>query len=191
MYRRIASCSLYFIYASMLSRCIDIFPVAVVSFLYNPHADKPTVLIQNIQKHSRNVSYGCTLFRQAQLSQYSLWPLLRPSTLTSDYLPWQVTHGLYVHIQWLTIASWSRLFGSVVRALDFYPNRPGSNPTTGGKFFQLCFIPLLRLHVVRWGPHPGSNFISPKMASRHHKWWLPWKGECYGLALLPSIICLC
>ena len=45
----------------------------------------------------------------------------------------------------LTTASGSRLFGSVVRLLDFYPGRPGSNPTTGGKFIQLCFIPLLRL----------------------------------------------
>ena len=31
------------------------------------------------------------------------------------------------------------------RALDFYQGRPGSNPVTGGKFFQLCFIPLLGL----------------------------------------------
>ena len=48
-------------------------------------------------------------------------------------------------IQSLTTASGSRLFSSVVRALDFYPGGPGSNPTIGGKFFQLCFIPLLRL----------------------------------------------
>ena len=41
----------------------------------------------------------------------------------------------------------SRLFGSVVRALDFNPGRPSSNPTTSRKcfLFQLCFIPLLRL----------------------------------------------
>ena len=42
--------------------------------------------------------------------------------------------------------SGSQLFsGSVVRALDFYPHRPGSIPMRGGKFFQLCFIPLLWL----------------------------------------------
>ena len=33
----------------------------------------------------------------------------------------------------------------MVRALDFYPGGPGSIPTVGVKFFQLCFIPLLRL----------------------------------------------
>ena len=53
--------------------------------------------------------------------------------------------NLYVYIQSLTTASRSRLFGSVVRALDFYPDRPGSNLTKGEKFVQLCFIPLLRL----------------------------------------------
>ena len=36
----------------------------------------------------------------------------------------------------------SRLLGSVVRALDYYPGRLGSNPAMGGNFFQLCFIPL-------------------------------------------------
>ena len=35
--------------------------------------------------------------------------------------------------------------GSVVRALDFYLGRPGLNPMIGVKFFQLCFILLLRL----------------------------------------------
>ena len=35
--------------------------------------------------------------------------------------------------------------GSVVRALDFYLGRRGSNPTIGREVFQLCFIPLLRL----------------------------------------------
>ena len=43
------------------------------------------------------------------------------------------------------VASGCWLFGSVVRALDFYPGKPGSNPTVGGKFFQLCFFPLLRI----------------------------------------------
>ena len=45
----------------------------------------------------------------------------------------------------LAAAHRSRLFGSVVKALDFYSGRPGSDPTTGGKCYQLCFIPLLRL----------------------------------------------
>ena len=49
--------------------------------------------------------------------------MLRLSIPTFDYLLWQISHSLYVYIQSLTTASASRLFGSVVRALDFYPNR--------------------------------------------------------------------
>ena len=78
--------------------------------------------------------------------------------------------------------------GSVVRALDLYLGRPGSNPTTGGKYFQLCFIPLLWLSCHKMGARPGWHFTSPKMASRHHKWWLLKEWECYGLSLLPLII---
>ena len=66
--------------------------------------------------------------------------VLRLSTPTFDYLPWQITHSLQVYIQSLTTVSGSRLFGSVVKALDFYLGGPGLNPTIGGKFFQLCFI---------------------------------------------------
>ena len=75
--------------------------------------------------------------------------VLRPSTPTFDYLPWQITHSFLVDIQSLTTASESRLFGSVVRALDFYPGGPGSIPRKDGIFFQLCFIPLLRLSCLK------------------------------------------
>ena len=47
------------------------------------------------------------------------------------------------------------IFGSVVRALDFYPGGPGSIPTAGARFFQLCFIPLLRLSCRKMGARPG------------------------------------
>ena len=63
----------------------------------------------------------------------------------------------------------SQLFGSVVRALDFYPGGPGSNPTTGGNFFQLCFIPMLRFSCKMVVARPGFDFTSPKMASRYHE----------------------
>ena len=33
----------------------------------------------------------------------------------------------------------------MVITLDFYPDRPGSISTIGGKFFHQCFIPVLRL----------------------------------------------
>ena len=75
----------------------------------------------------------------------------------------------YRYIFTLTTALGSRLFGSVVRALDFYPGRLGSNPTIGGKFIQLCFIPLLWLSCHKIGAHPRLDFTSPKMASHHHK----------------------
>ena len=55
----------------------------------------------------------------------------------------------YIYIQSLTTTSGSRLFGSMVRVLDFYPGGRGSNPTIGETFFQLCVIPLLDFHVVR------------------------------------------
>ena len=40
------------------------------------------------------------------------------------------------------------------------------------------------------GARPGLTFTSPKMPSRYHKYDFLEKGECYGLTLLPSIICL-
>ena len=93
--------------------------------------------------------------------------VLRLSTPTLDYFPWQISHSLYVYIQSLTTASGSRLFGLVVTVLDFYSDRPGSIPRKGGKFFQLCFIPMLRLPCCKMGASPGLDFTLLKMASRH------------------------
>ena len=45
---------------------------------------------------------------------------------------------------------------SVVRVLDFYPGGPGSNPMVGGKFFQLCFIPVLQLSCCKNKRHKYS-----------------------------------
>ena len=52
--------------------------------------------------------------------------MLQPSTPTFSSLPLRI----------LIAASGSQLFGSVVRALDFYPDRPGSNTTIGVNFFS-------------------------------------------------------
>ena len=87
----------------------------------------------------------------------------------------QIMHSFYVYIQSLTTASESRLFGSVVRALDFYPDRPGSNPMIGGKFLQLCFIPL-PLSCRKMEALPRLDITSSKMDSCHHKLRLPRKG---------------
>ena len=117
-------------------------------------------------------------------------PLLRPSTPTFDYLPWQITHSLYRYIFNLWQLRQRVDSDSVVRALEFYPDRPGSNPTISGKFFQLCFVPLLRLSCRKMGARPGSDFTKPKLLRVIINDDFLEKGECYGLALLPSIICL-
>ena len=76
---------------------------------------------------------------------------------------WQMRQGVDSLAQWLE--HWI-----------FIREDPGSIPTKGGILFQLCFIPSLRLSCRKMGARPGLDFISPKTASRHHKWWLPWKG---------------
>ena len=61
------------------------------------------------------------------------------------------------------------LFGSVVRALDFQLGVPGSIPTIGGKYFQLCFIPLLQLSCRKMGTRPGQDFIRRNLTTwREH-----------------------
>ena len=77
-------------------------------------------------------------------------------TLTrKDSLPWQILHSLYVYIQSLTTTSGSRLFGSVVRALDFYPADRVRIQRQAGFFFQLWFIPLLQFSCLKMGARPG------------------------------------
>ena len=48
----------------------------------------------------------------------------------------------------------------MVRALDFYPGGPGSIPRKDGIFFQLCFIPLLRLSYRK-----NSNTLIQELGS--------------------------
>ena len=79
-----------------------------------------------------------------------------------------IIHRLWVYIQSLTIASGSLLFGSMVRALNFYPGRPDSNNTIGVTFFSSMFHSL-RISCRKIGSRSGSDFTSPKMASRNHK----------------------
>ena len=78
----------------------------------------------------------------------------------------------------------------MVRALDFYPGGPGSIPRKDGIFFQLCFIPLLRLSCRKMGAKPGLDFIRRKWLHVIINDDFLEKGECYDRALLPSIICL-
>ena len=79
-------------------------------------------------------------------------------------------------------------FDSLAQLLEhwIFICRPVSNPMTGRKFFQLCFILLLWLSCCERGAHPRLDFTMPKIALCLHKWWLPWKGGVF----LPSIICL-
>ena len=66
--------------------------------------------------------------------------------------------------------------------------RSGSKkiPTKGGIFFQLCFIPLLRLSCRKMGARPGLDFIRRKWLHIIKMNFLE-EGECYDRAL---IICL-
>ena len=58
------------------------------------------------------------------------------------------------------------------------------------RFFQLCFIPLLRLSCRKMGARPGLDFIRLKWLHVIINDDFLEKGECYNRALLPSIICL-
>ena len=58
------------------------------------------------------------------------------------------------------------------------------------KFFQLCFIPSLRLSCRKMGAHPGLDFICWKWLHVIINDDFLEEGECYDRALLPSIICL-
>ena len=60
----------------------------------------------------------------------------------------------------------------------------------GRKFFQLCFIPLLRLLCRKMGAHPGLDFTCRKWLCIIIKYDFLEKGECYDLALQTSVICL-
>ena len=72
---------------------------------------------------------------------------------------------------------------ALVRALDFYPGRPGSNPMIGGIFFQLCFIPLLWLSCRKMGLIRDRTLFGRKWL-RIKKWGV------LQLSTQTSIICL-
>ena len=72
----------------------------------------------------------------------------------------------------------------------FIREDPGTIPTKGGIFFQLCFIPLLRLSCRKMGARPGLDFICRKWLQVIINDDFLEEGECYDRALLPSIICL-
>ena len=63
-------------------------------------------------------------------------------------------------------------------------------PHQAWKFFQLCFIPLLRLSCRKMGARPGLDFIRLKWLHVIINDDFLEEGECYDRALLPSIICL-
>ena len=63
-------------------------------------------------------------------------------------------------------------------------------PRKAWKFFQLCFIPLLRLSCRKMGAHPRLDFIRQKWLHVIINDDFLEMGECYDRALLPSIICL-
>ena len=91
-------------------------------------------------------------------------------------------------IQSLTTASGSPLFGSVVRALDFYPGRPGLHPIIGGKFFSYASFLCYDFHVKRHNSLPclSYNFKSislpadvSKNCQMSGKQWRPWSDAAF------------
>ena len=70
-----------------------------------------------------------------------------------SYLPLSTIVDLRIalqYIQSLTTASGNKLFGSVVRALDYHPGGPGSNPGKRLEFFS----------AMLWSVCCGSNVVS-------------------------------
>ena len=72
----------------------------------------------NYMEAYRLIVKDCRISNQLN-DRNTLGQVLRPSTPSFDYLPLQIAHSFKVYIQSLTTASGSRLFGSVLRALDF------------------------------------------------------------------------
>ena len=87
----------------------------------------------------------------------------------------------------LTTASGNRLFRSMVRALDFYPGRPGSNPMIDGIYFSLSCAPFLcyDFHVIRacHGPYTCSIYRFSKRIARPHYAALNYVGTVSGRLL--------
>ena len=92
-------------------------------------------------------------------------------------------------MQSLTTASGSRLFGSVVRALDFFRTDRVWIPWQAGNLFSYAWFLSYDFHVVKWGLVRDWT-TSSKMASHHHKWWLPWKEGVLRPSSPTSIVCL-
>ena len=62
-------------------------------------------------------------------------------------------------------------------------------PQQTGNFFQPCFIPLLWLSCRKMGARSRLDFTLLKMASSHHKWWLPW--NFFQLCFIPLLLLPC
>ena len=96
------------------------------------------IMTQNNTEYTRACSMAVSLI---QFFFVRASVVFRPITPTFGNLPWQFSHSLQVYtcIQSLTTISVSRLFGSVVGALDVYPGRLGSNPTIDGIFLSAYY----------------------------------------------------
>ena len=66
---------------------------------------------------------------------------------------------------------------------------PGSIPTSGVEIFSAMLHSFVTTFMSKDRGSSGIGLYTPKMASRHHNDDFLETGECYGLALLPSIIC--
>ena len=131
----------------------------------------------NVRKHSRDLRKHTFLcYGLALLPSIICLSRLR---IASKYIftLWQLRQGVDSLAQWLEYWIFNR---------EDRVRFPGKTEY----FFQLCFIPLLRLSCRKMGARPGLDFIRRKWLHVIINDDFLEKGECYGLALLPSIICL-
>ena len=69
-------------------------------------------------------------------------------------------------------------------ALDFYPDRPGSNPTIGGNFVSYASFLYYDFHVVRRGLVRDLALLRRKCLRMTINDDLFGEGECYCLSIL-------
>ena len=92
---------------------------------------------------------GQTFVMSIEVSQLASVTALHSYLILSSLADYALLVGT---IQSLTTASGSCLFGSVIRAVNLYPDRPGSKPKIGGFFFfSYASILCYDFHVVRCG----------------------------------------
>ena len=118
--------------------------------------------------------YNCNTCWRNYIIWWGTWVTALP--LVKNICIKQIMHSFCVYNLSLTTASGSRLFGSVVRALDFWPRGPGFESIGVESFSAMPYFCSYGFHVVRWGLVRDWTLFHQKLALHHHKWGLPRNG---------------